>query len=111
MFEAGLLLKAGSCDRPWPRVGVPLMVPVWEAMSGQQRDGAELQQRRLVKYCKRVQCRRWGWLDEQGESQMEFSRGYGICSSACVDWETRTCSVRSAETGAKATGCYVATAC
>ena len=37
-------------------------------------DGAELQQRRLVKYRKHVQCRRWGWLDEQGQSQMEFSR-------------------------------------
>lgn len=26
MFE-GLLLKTGICPRPWPRLGVPLMVP------------------------------------------------------------------------------------
>lgn len=28
MFDAGLLLKAGRLPRPWPRLGVPLMVPL-----------------------------------------------------------------------------------
>lgn len=28
IFEAGLLLKAGTAPRPWPRLGVPLIVPV-----------------------------------------------------------------------------------
>jgi len=28
IFEAGLLLKAGTAPRPWPRLGVPLIVPL-----------------------------------------------------------------------------------
>ena len=35
IFEAaGLLEKAGSCPRPWPRLGVPLMVPLLAAIIG-----------------------------------------------------------------------------
>ena len=34
ILEAGLLVKAGKAPRPWPRFGVPLMVPVLEAILG-----------------------------------------------------------------------------
>jgi hypothetical protein len=32
IFEAGLLVKAGTAPRPWPRFGVPLMVPALDAI-------------------------------------------------------------------------------
>ena len=32
ILEAGLLVKAGTAPRPWPRFGVPLMVPALDAI-------------------------------------------------------------------------------
>jgi hypothetical protein len=45
MFEAGLLVKAGTPPRLSPRLGVPLMVPVLEAILGEtvlEFNGGEL---------------------------------------------------------------------
>jgi hypothetical protein len=34
ILDAGLLVKVGTAPRPWPRFGVPRMVPVLEAILG-----------------------------------------------------------------------------